>query len=236
MVKIRLKRIGKKREPFYRLVVTDSRNKRSGRAIEEIGKYYPLTNPSHMEVISDRVQYWLSVGAQPTEPVQRILEILGEWSKFQGGDGQSKLKIAEPKANREDLIQEASDRAEAIKAEVHAKVAADQLKEKSASKKIDENEKSQEEVDASSKTSAEEETPINTTSSNDEPETKSEELSNSQNEVSSETKNSSEEAQTSVSNNEVEQPAEIPPTETDKSEVPPSENDNQTETDPAEVK
>jgi small subunit ribosomal protein S16 len=131
MVKIRLKRVGKKREPYFRVVVTDSRNKQSGRVIEEIGKYYPKSQPSQMEVVSERVQYWLGVGAQPSEPVHKILEILGEIDKFHGGPGKSQLKIAEPKVSREELIQQASDLAEQIKADVHAQ-AAKKAKEKSA--------------------------------------------------------------------------------------------------------
>ncbi|GAB7190575.1 hypothetical protein NUM3379_12810 [Kineococcus sp. NUM-3379] len=86
-VKIRLKRMGKIRAPYYRIVVADSRTKRDGRAIEEIGKYHPTTEPSLMEVDSERVQYWLGVGAQPTEQVVAVLKVLGEWQKFKGLPG-----------------------------------------------------------------------------------------------------------------------------------------------------
>ena len=86
-VKIRLKRLGKIREPYYRVVVADSRTKRDGRAIEEIGKYHPKLEPSLIEIDSERAQYWLSVGAQPTEPVQHLLEITGDWQKFKGLPG-----------------------------------------------------------------------------------------------------------------------------------------------------
>lgn len=81
-VKIRLKRFGKMRAPFYRVVVMDSRAKRDGRAIEEIGKYHPTENPSIIEIDSERAQYWLSVGAQPTEQVHKLLNITGDWQKF----------------------------------------------------------------------------------------------------------------------------------------------------------
>ncbi len=81
-VKIKLKRLGKIREPYYRIVVADSRTKRDGRAIEEIGKYHPKAEPSLIEVNSERVQHWLSVGAQPTDPVRVLLKITGDWQKF----------------------------------------------------------------------------------------------------------------------------------------------------------
>src|ERR1700748_3926700 len=83
-VKIKLKRLGKIREPYYRIVVADSRTKRDGRAIEEIGKYYPKTEPSFIEVNSERVQHWLSVGAQATAPGRRLLKIHRDWQKFTG--------------------------------------------------------------------------------------------------------------------------------------------------------
>ncbi|MEU9864744.1 30S ribosomal protein S16 [Streptomyces sp. NPDC047971] len=83
-VKIKLKRLGKIRQPHYRIVVADSRTRRDGRAIEEIGLYHPTYNPSKIEVDSDRAQYWLSVGAQPTEPVLAILKLTGDWQKHKG--------------------------------------------------------------------------------------------------------------------------------------------------------
>ncbi|MFH5877881.1 30S ribosomal protein S16 [Arthrobacter sp. efr-133-TYG-118] len=98
-VKIRLKRFGKMRAPYYRIVVMDSRAKRDGRAIEEIGKYHPTEEPSYIEVVSERAQYWLSVGAQPTEQVAAILKITGDWQKFKGLPGQEgtlKTKVAKP--------------------------------------------------------------------------------------------------------------------------------------------
>ncbi|MEV7630972.1 30S ribosomal protein S16 [Microbacterium sp. NPDC089318] len=98
-VKIRLKRMGKIRAPHYRIVVADSRTKRDGRVIEEIGKYHPTENPSFIEVDSERAQYWLSVGAQPTEQVTALLKLTGDWGKFKGDkDAKSTVQVAEPKA------------------------------------------------------------------------------------------------------------------------------------------
>ena len=98
-VKIRLKRLGKIRAPYYRIVVADSRTKRDGRVIEEIGIYHPTQEPSVIEVKSERAQYWLSVGAQPTEQVAAILKLTGDWGKFKGdADAKSTVKVAEPKA------------------------------------------------------------------------------------------------------------------------------------------
>ncbi|HYI51051.1 MAG TPA: 30S ribosomal protein S16 [Microbacterium sp.] len=98
-VKIRLKRLGKIRAPYYRIVVADSRTKRDGRVIEEIGKYHPTEEPSFIEVDSDRAQYWLSVGAQPTEQVTALLKLTGDWGRFKGdADAVSTVKVKEPKA------------------------------------------------------------------------------------------------------------------------------------------
>jgi len=97
-VKIRLKRMGKIRAPYYRIVVADARTKRDGRAIEEIGIYHPTQEPSVIEVKSDRVQYWLGVGAQPTEQVAALLKLTGDWGRFKGDkDAVSTVKVAEPK-------------------------------------------------------------------------------------------------------------------------------------------
>jgi len=96
-VKIKLKRLGKIRSPHYRIVVADARSRRDGRAIEEIGLYHPTYNPSKIEVDSERAQYWLSVGAQPTEPVLAILKLTGDWQKFKGLPAPEPLKVAEPK-------------------------------------------------------------------------------------------------------------------------------------------
>ena len=99
-VKIRLLRMGKIRNPQYRIVVADSRTKRDGRAIEYVGIYQPKEEPSLIEVKSDRVQYWLSVGAQPSEAVQRILEKTGDWQQFKGLPAPPPLLVKEAKANR----------------------------------------------------------------------------------------------------------------------------------------
>jgi small subunit ribosomal protein S16 len=106
-VKIKLKRMGKIRAPYYRIIVADSRTKRDGRAIEEIGKYHPKDEPSLIQVESERAQYWLSVGAQPTDPVRRILEITGDWQRFRGEDGaEGTLRTAEPKQTRAERFAE----------------------------------------------------------------------------------------------------------------------------------
>ena len=99
-VKIRLKRMGKIRAPYYRIVVADSRTKRDGRAIEEIGKYHPTEEPSYIEVDSARAQYWLGVGAQPTEQVLAILKVTGDWQKFKGEPAPAPLLTQPEKAAR----------------------------------------------------------------------------------------------------------------------------------------
>jgi small subunit ribosomal protein S16 len=104
-VKIKLQRLGKIRAPYYRIVVADARTRRDGKAIETIGKYHPKEEPSFIEVDSSRAQYWLGVGAQPTDPVQRILEITGDWQKFKGLPGaEGTLKVREPKPSKQDLF------------------------------------------------------------------------------------------------------------------------------------
>jgi small subunit ribosomal protein S16 len=110
-VKIKLKRLGKIRSPHYRIVIADSRTRRDGRAIEEIGLYHPVQNPSRIEVDSDRAQYWLSVGAQPTEPVMAILKVTGDWQKFKGLPAPPPMLVAEPKADRRVLFEAASKHA-----------------------------------------------------------------------------------------------------------------------------
>jgi len=107
-VKIRLKRLGKIRVPQYRIVVVDSRKKRDGRVIEEIGKYHPKEHPSYIDVVSDRAQYWLGVGAQPTEAVEQILKITGDWQRFKGLPGaEGTLKVKEPKRDKLEIFNEA---------------------------------------------------------------------------------------------------------------------------------
>ena len=127
-VKIRLKRLGKIRAPYYRIVVADSRTKRDGRVIEEIGKYHPKEDPSYIDVVSDRAQYWLGVGAQPTEAVEAILKITGDWQKYKGLPGtEGTLKTAAPKRDKIDIFNEAL-------AEAHKGDAGDAVTKKAAKK------------------------------------------------------------------------------------------------------
>jgi len=104
-VKIKLSRLGKIRNPQYRIAIADSRTRRDGRAIEIIGRYHPKQEPSLIEIDSERAQYWLSVGAQPTEPVLKLLKITGDWQKFKGLPGaEGKLKVAAPKPSKLELF------------------------------------------------------------------------------------------------------------------------------------
>ncbi|RXW32163.1 30S ribosomal protein S16 [Propioniciclava flava] len=99
-VKIRLKRMGKIRNAQYRIVVMDSRTKRDGRAIEEIGIYQPKSDPSVIEVKSERALYWLGVGAQPSETVVKLLTLSGDWQKFKGTNEPSGIKPQPEKADK----------------------------------------------------------------------------------------------------------------------------------------
>ena len=104
-VKIKLTRLGKIRNPQYRIAVADARTRRDGRSIEVIGRYHPKEEPSLIEIDSERAQYWLSVGAQPTEPVLKLLKITGDWQKFKGMPGaEGRLKVAEPKPSKLELF------------------------------------------------------------------------------------------------------------------------------------
>lgn len=115
--KIRLKRMGKKFYAVYRVVVMDSRSKRDGKAIEEIGLYNPNTQPSTIEIKSDRAQYWLGVGAQPTDQVLNLLKITGDWQKFKGLKGaEGTLKTAAAKPEAAVLVEEAENKAQKLKA------------------------------------------------------------------------------------------------------------------------
>ncbi|HEY6932593.1 MAG TPA: 30S ribosomal protein S16 [Marmoricola sp.] len=118
-VKIRLKRLGKIRQPYYRVVVVDSRKKRDGKVIEEIGKYHPKQEPSFIELQSERAQYWLGVGAQPSEAVEALLKVTGDWQKFKGLPGaEGSLRTAEPKRDKTEIFNEAlKDAANEPKAE-----------------------------------------------------------------------------------------------------------------------
>jgi small subunit ribosomal protein S16 len=100
-VKIKLTRLGKIRNPQYRIAVADARTRRDGRAIEVIGRYHPKEEPSLIEINSERAQYWLGVGAQPTEPVLKLLKITGDWQKFKGVPGaEGTLKVKEPEPSK----------------------------------------------------------------------------------------------------------------------------------------
>ena len=104
-VKIKLQRLGKIRAPFYRIIVADARTRRDGKAIETIGRYNPMTEPSLIEVDSDRAQHWLKVGAQPTDAVKHLFEVTGDWQKFKGLPGaEGTLRVAEPKPSKQDLF------------------------------------------------------------------------------------------------------------------------------------
>ena len=150
-VKIRLKRMGKIRTPYYRVVVVDSRKKRDGKVIEQIGKYHPKEEPSLIEVTSDRAQYWLGVGAQPSEAVEALLKITGDWQTFKGLPGtEGTLKVKEPKRDKTEIFNEALREAGSDKQ-------AEAVTKKSAAKKAD---KADDAAPAEAKTeAAAEETP-----------------------------------------------------------------------------
>jgi len=103
-VKIRLKRLGKIRSPHYRIVVMDARTKRDGRAIEEIGLYHPKNDPSVIRVNSERAQYWLGVGAQPTEAVVALFKRSGDWQKFSGDTSPSGIDEQKPRPDKDAIF------------------------------------------------------------------------------------------------------------------------------------
>lgn len=135
-VRIRLKRIGKIHHPIYRVVVVDSRKKRDGRVIEEVGKYDPNQEPSLIELDSERIQYWLGVGAQPSDPVHRFLVLSGDWAKFKGAKVvENRIKTKDAGQSIEEAIKAADDAAEkakAKKAEAEAKAKAKKEAEEAA--------------------------------------------------------------------------------------------------------
>lgn len=107
-VKIKLQRMGKIRTPHYRVVIADARTRRDGKVIENIGTYEPKQNPSVIKIDSERAQYWLGVGAQPTEPVLALLKVTGDWQKYKGLEGaEGTLQVAEPKPSRLELFNQA---------------------------------------------------------------------------------------------------------------------------------
>lgn len=103
--KIKLMRLGKMRAPYYRVVVAAARTKRDGRVIETVGKYHPKEDPSFIQVDSERIQYWLGVGAQPTESVAAILKVTGDWQRFKGLPAPEPMKTAAPKADKREVFQ-----------------------------------------------------------------------------------------------------------------------------------
>jgi small subunit ribosomal protein S16 len=123
-VKIRLKRMGKIRTPFYRVVIADSRTKRDGRVIEEIGTYNPKAEPSIITIDGERAQYWLGVGAQPTEAVAALLKITGDIG------GNNTMKFAEEKRSKEDIFQDALK-------DLHSEPKSDAVTKKAAAKKAE---------------------------------------------------------------------------------------------------
>ena len=137
-VKIRLKRMGKIRAPYYRVVVMDSRKKRDGRAIEEIGKYHPTEEPSLIDIDSERAQYWIGVGAQPSEQVLALLKITGDWQKAKGLPGtEGTLRTKEGSAEaaaeaKAAAVKAAEDEAEKRKAKAAEQEAAAKAADKDA--------------------------------------------------------------------------------------------------------
>ena len=131
--RIRVKRLGKIRAPYYRVVVADSRTKRDGRVIEEIGKYHPTEEPSLIDISSERAQYWLSVGAQPSPQVLVLLKITGDWQKFKGLPGaEGTLRVKGEKVDPAAAIEAAAKDAEKVKAKAAEKKAAAPVETESA--------------------------------------------------------------------------------------------------------
>ena len=129
--KIKLMRLGKMRAPYYRIVVADARTKRDGRSIETIGKYHPKEEPSLIEIDAERAAYWLGVGAQPTDAVQKLLSKTGDWQKFKGEAAPEPLKVAAPKADKRIAFEAAA------KENLELAGAATTPKKKAAAKKAD---------------------------------------------------------------------------------------------------
>ena len=153
-VKIKLQRLGKIRTPHYRVVVADARTRRDGRVIENIGIYEPKAEPSVIRIDSERAQYWLGVGAQPTEPVLALLKITGDWQKFKGLPGaEGTLKVKEPKPSKLDLFNAALAEADGAP----SGEATTLKKKKAPAKKADEkaDEKAEEKADEKAETTTE---------------------------------------------------------------------------------
>ncbi|MCI6207425.1 MAG: 30S ribosomal protein S16 [Corynebacterium glucuronolyticum] len=164
-VKIKLARIGRLHNPQYRIVVQDARGRRNGRVIENLGIYQPKNDPSIIEVNSERAQYWLGVGAQPTEPVMAILKVTGDWQKFKGIEGaEGTLKVAEPKPSKLDLFNKALEEAnngptaEAITEKKKKAKEEKEAAEAAAKKKAEEEAKAESEKEEASEEAGSEET------------------------------------------------------------------------------
>jgi small subunit ribosomal protein S16 len=154
-VKIKLTRLGKIRNPQYRIAVADARTRRDGRAIEVIGRYHPKEDPSLIEIDSERAQYWLSVGAQPTEPVLKLLKITGDWQKFKGLPGaEGTLRVAPAKPSKLELFNAALAEAEGgptTEATTPKKKAAAKKATKKAAQKADEGSREEQTTDERSR-------------------------------------------------------------------------------------
>jgi small subunit ribosomal protein S16 len=161
-VKIRLKRMGKVRAPHYRIVVVDSRKKRDGRVLEEIGLYHPKEDPSYISVVSERAQYWLGVGAQPSEAVAKLLKVTGDWQRFKGyAATEGTLRVAEPKRDKLEIFNEAlKDSAGEPKGEAVTKRAAKKSAAKPAEDKVEDKTESAETPAEAVETPAEEVAPV----------------------------------------------------------------------------
>ena len=141
-VRIRLKRVGKIHYPVYRIVVVDSRKKRDGRVIEEVGQYNPNEEPSFIQVKSDRIQYWLGVGAQPSAAVRRMLVLSGDIARFNGKENvENRIKTKEnltAEQAREKNVKAAADEAQKRKAKVSAEKAEAAAEEAKADEAVEE--------------------------------------------------------------------------------------------------
>ena len=153
-VKIKLQRLGKIRTPHYRVIVADSRTRRSGRAIENLGIYEPKADPSVIRIDSERVQYWLGVGAQPTEPVLALLKVTGDWQKFKGLPGaEGTLKAQPEKKSKLDLFNEAlaeANNGPTLEAITEKRKAAKKAAEEAAAKEAEAEEAAEDKVEEGS--------------------------------------------------------------------------------------
>ena len=153
-VKIKLQRLGKIRTPHYRVIVADSRTRRSGRAIENLGIYEPKADPSVIRIDSDRVQYWLGVGAQPTKPVLALLKVTGDWQKFKGLPGaEGTLKAQPEKKSKLDLFNEAlaeANNGPTLEAITEKRKAAKKAAEEAAAKEAEAEEAAEDKADEES--------------------------------------------------------------------------------------